>query len=87
MAIEQTIIGVVLTVALVIVVIFFALKLGKQAVLLLINSFLGLVVLVLINLFPFVNIDINIFSILITALGGIPGMVLLVLLSALGVAF
>ncbi|HZX20124.1 MAG TPA: pro-sigmaK processing inhibitor BofA family protein [archaeon] len=87
MAIEQTIIGIVLTVALAIIVIFFALKLGKQAVLLLINSFLGLVVLVLINLFPFVNIDINIFSVLITAIGGIPGIILLILLSALGIAF
>jgi len=85
--VENTIIGFVLTAALAVIVIFFALKLGKKAVLLLINGFLGLVVLVLLNLTPFVSIEINIFSVLIAALGGIPGLLLLILLSHLGIAF
>ncbi|MFH1391228.1 MAG: pro-sigmaK processing inhibitor BofA family protein [Candidatus Diapherotrites archaeon] len=81
------IIGFVLTAAVVIIAIFFALKLGKKIVVLLINSFLGLVVLVLLNFFPFVNIEINIWSVLITAFGGIPGIILLILLDLLGFAF
>ncbi|MCR4334991.1 MAG: pro-sigmaK processing inhibitor BofA family protein [archaeon] len=81
------IIGFVLTAVVVILAIFFALKLGKKIVILLINSFLGLVVLVLLNFFPFVNIEINLWSVLITAFGGIPGIILLVLLDVLGFAF
>ena len=85
--VENTIIGIVLTVILAIVVIYFALKLGKKLILLVINGFLGLVALVIINFTGFVNIDINIISVLIAALGGILGIVLLVLLSTLGIAF
>lgn len=85
--VENTIIGIVLTVALAIVVIYFALKLGKKLILLVINGFLGLVALVIINFTGFVNIDINIISVLIAALGGLLGIVLLILLSTLGIAF
>jgi len=81
------ILGFVLTAAVVIIAIFFALKLGKKIVVLLINSFLGLVVLVLLNFFPFVNIEINIWSVLITVFGGVPGIILLILLDLLGFAF
>ena len=85
--IEIPFLGPILVVLLVIVLIYFALKLGKQLAILLINSFLGLVALVLINLFPFIDIEINIWSILIAALGGIPGIILLAILSFLGIAF
>ena len=85
--VENTILGIVLTVALAAVVIFFALKLGKKLILLVINGFLGLVALVIINFTGFVNIDINIISVLIAALGGLLGIVLLILLSTLGIAF
>ena len=85
--VENTILGIVLTVALAIVVIFFALKLGKKLILLVINGFLGLVALVIINFTGFVTIDINIISVLIAALGGLLGIVLLILLSTLGIAF
>ncbi|MAG18258.1 MAG: sigmaK-factor processing regulatory BofA [Candidatus Diapherotrites archaeon] len=81
------ILGFVLTAIVVIIAIFFALKLGKKIVILLINSFIGLVVLVLLNFFPFIHIEINIWSVLITAFGGIPGIILLILLDLLGFAF
>ena len=62
-------------------------KFGKGLVWLLINSLVGLVILVLLNYFPFVNIVINIWSILIVVFGGIPGIILVILLSHFGIAF
>lgn len=50
-----------------------------------INSLVGLVLLVIVNFFPFINISINIWTILIVALGGIPGLLLLVLLELAGI--
>ncbi len=85
--VENIIIGTVLSVALAIVVLYFVFVLGKKIILLLINSFLGLVALVLLNFLPFVDLEINLFSVLIAALGGLPGVILLLLLSALGIAF
>ncbi|PIN85586.1 MAG: sigmaK-factor processing regulatory BofA [Candidatus Diapherotrites archaeon CG11_big_fil_rev_8_21_14_0_20_37_9] len=77
----------ILTAFLLVLVVFFALKLGKKLIVLAINSFLGLVVLVLLNFFPFVQVDINIWSILIAGLGGIPGILIIIILSTLGWAF
>jgi len=73
-----------LSVALLIIV---AWKLGKGLVLLLINSVVGMIILILLNYLPFVKITINIWSILIVAIGGIPGIALVVLLSHFGIAF
>ncbi|MEK6958137.1 MAG: pro-sigmaK processing inhibitor BofA family protein [archaeon] len=77
----------ILVLLLAVLLIYFALKLGKQLVLLLINSFIGLVILVILNFLPFASVEINVWSILITALGGIPGIILLIILSQLGIAF
>jgi len=87
MAITNPILGFVLTAILVVIVIFFALKLGKRIIILLINSFLGLIALVLLNYLAIINIEINIWSVLIAALGGLPGIILLILLDVLGIAF
>jgi hypothetical protein len=62
-------------------------KLGKGIFWLLINSVIGMGILILLNFLPFVSVVINIWSILIVALGGIPGIVLVVLLSHFGIAF
>jgi len=86
-AIPESIIGFVLTVFLAIIVFYFAFKLGKKVVILLLNSFVGLVLLVLVNFLPQVSIEIGIWSVLIVALGGIPGLILLILLNLLGIAF
>ena len=79
--------GPILTLLLLLVLIYIALRLGKSIVWLALNSLIGLVILVLINFLPFLNIDINIWSILIVAIGGIPGIALLILLDLLGIAF
>ena len=60
---------------------------GKSIVTLIINSVIGLVALLLLNLLPIVNITINIWSILIVALGGLPGLVVVIILSLLHIAF
>ncbi|MCR4369367.1 MAG: pro-sigmaK processing inhibitor BofA family protein [archaeon] len=87
MAVVEGVLGIALSVVLAIIVIFIALKLGKQVVVLVINSILGLVALVLLNYLPFVNVEINLWSVIITALAGIPGVILLILLDLLGIAF
>jgi len=79
--------GPLLTLLVLILVIFIAIKLGKEIVWLALNSVIGLIVLILINFLPFINIDINIWSILIVAIGGIPGIALVILLDLLGIAF
>lgn len=79
--------GPLLTIALFLIVLYIALKLGKSIIILLVNSIIGLVLLFVINLLPYINITINIWSILIVAIGGVPGLILLVLLDLLKIAF
>ncbi len=85
--IEIPFLGPLLVVLLAIVIIYFVLKLGKKVIVVVINSFIGLVVLALLNLLPFVDVQITIWSILIAGLGGIPGIILLLLLDYLDLAF
>ena len=79
--------GPILTVLIVLVLIFVALKLGKSIIWLLVNSVIGMAILVILNFLPFINVTINICNILIVVLGGIAGIALVVLLSAMGIAF
>ena len=87
MAISVAGLGPVLTIVVLAIAIYIALRLGKDIVWIAINSLIGLLILWLINLLPFINIDINIWSILIVVFGGIPGIALLILLDMLGIAF
>ncbi len=84
---EVLFLGPVLTFLFLIILVIAAWKLGKGIFWLLINSLVGMVILVVLNYLPFVNVTINIWSILIVALGGIPGIALVVLLSHFGIAF
>ena len=84
---EILFLGPILTFLFIVLLVIVALKLGKGLFWLLINSLVGMVILILLNFLPFVKITINIWSILIVALGGIPGIVLVVLLSHFGIAF
>ncbi|HLC78847.1 MAG TPA: pro-sigmaK processing inhibitor BofA family protein [archaeon] len=79
--------GPALTVLLVLALIFIALKMGKSIVWLLINSAIGIAILIILNFLPFINVTINIWSILIVVFGGIAGIALVILLSLLGIAF
>lgn len=85
--VEVVFLGPVLTVFLLVLVVFLIFKVGKALVWLLVNSVIGLVALLLTNILPAINIDITIWSILIVALGGLPGLLLLVGLDYFNIAF
>ena len=86
--VELIILGPVLTFVFLALVIFFVIAFGQGIMWLLINSVIGIIGLILVNLIPnFVNIPINVWSVLIVAFGGIPGFVLLILLDLLKIAF
>ncbi|HIH09321.1 MAG TPA: sigmaK-factor processing regulatory BofA [Candidatus Diapherotrites archaeon] len=79
--------GPIITAFIVLALVFIALKLGKSIIWLLINSAIGIIILLIINFFPFINITINIWSVLIAVFGGIPGIILLIVLDLLKIAF
>lgn len=85
--VEILFLGPVLTFLFMALLIIVVLKFGKGIVWLAINSLIGIVILILLNYLPFINIVINIWSVLIVALGGIPGLILVILLSHFGIAF
>ena len=85
--VEIFILGPIITIILLVIIIFITLKMGKSLAILIVNSVIGLVMLWLINLLPIVNVAINLWSILIVALGGVPGLILLVILDLLKIAF
>jgi len=51
------------------------------------NAVIGIIVLLIINMFLIQNVAINFFSIAIVALAGIPGVLLVLLLHFLGLTF
>jgi len=85
--VELLILGPILTFLFVALIVLVVWKFGEGLLWLLINSVLGIAAMVLLNFLPFVNIVINIWSVLIVALGGIPGLIIVVLLSHFGIAF
>lgn len=74
-------IGPGITLLLLFLVVFLALTASISLTALLINSIVGIVLLFLVNLFPQIEIPITIWSVLIVALGGVLGLVLLILLN------
>jgi hypothetical protein len=84
---EVLFLGPVLTFLFIVLLAVVAWKFGRGIVWLAINSLVGMVILILLNYLPFVNVVINVWSILIVALGGIPGIALVILLSHFGIAF
>ncbi len=84
---EIVYLGPLITIILLGVIIYLILRSGISIGSLIVNSVIGIILLLLINLFPIIDVDINIWSILIVALGGIPGLILVILLSMLGIAF
>ncbi|MDO8428851.1 MAG: pro-sigmaK processing inhibitor BofA family protein [Candidatus Diapherotrites archaeon] len=84
---SYVLLGPVLTAIFLAIVILCVILFGKWLILLIINSAIGIVALILVNILPVVNIQINIWSILIVVLGGIPGFMLLIILDVLKIAF
>ncbi len=84
---EILILGPLLSFIFLAILVVVALKFGKDIVWLIINSVIGIIFLIVINFLPVVNITINIWSVLIAVFGGIPGIILLIILDLLKVAF
>ncbi len=84
---ELVVLGPVLAFVFLALVILFVIFFGRGIVWLVINSVIGIVALILVNILPVVNIPINIWTVLIVVFGGIPGFVLLILLDVLKIAF
>jgi len=85
--VEFLIIGPVLATIFLVLVVLFVIFFGKGIIWLVINSVIGLVALLIVNLLPIVNVTINIWSVLIVAFGGILGLILVIALSVLQIAF
>lgn len=77
----------ILTIVFSIVILYVIFKLLKSLTMLLIHSVGALILLFLINSVLGFNIAINAFSILAVALGGLPGLILVLILHVLGLAF
>ncbi|MEK6902871.1 MAG: hypothetical protein AABX02_04780, partial [archaeon] len=63
--VEFITLGPILSVVLLALLIIIALKFGKSIVWLVLNSLIGMLFLIVVNFLPFINITINIWSILI----------------------
>jgi pro-sigmaK processing inhibitor BofA len=70
-----------------VLILYILFKIMKSLLKLLVNSIVSLILLFLLNMFFGLGVDINIFSILIVALAGFPGLLLVLILHFLGIAF
>jgi inhibitor of the pro-sigma K processing machinery len=78
------IIGLAILVIFIIVGIVILVKIGGLLLRILLHVILGWIFLVLVNLFPYVNIPINILTILVAGFGGVFGVILMLIAQALG---
>lgn len=77
--------GPIIAVILLLLVIFIGVNMGGLLFTLLINSIIGIGLLVILNFLPFIEVKINIWTVLIVAFGGILGVVILVILDLIGI--
>jgi len=76
--------GILLFVILAVVIVYLILKTARYFI---VNTILGLIILVLGNIILKLGIAYSASAILVCAIGGIPGAILVILLHVLGVAF
>ena len=74
-----------LILAIIVIVVLF--RVARNIPALIGNAVIGVIILVLLNLFLSPPVVINIWSILISAIGGIAGVIIVVVLHFLGIAF
>ncbi len=79
------ILGPLLSLIFLVAVVYVAMTLTGKVLWLVVNGAVGFALLWLVNLLPLIKIDINIWSILVVVFGGIPGLVLLILLNLIGI--
>ena len=80
-------IGEIVGLVLAIVVAVLLYKVLKGATGLLVNAVIGVVVLWLLDIFISPPVTINLWSVLIAAIGGLPGVLIVIVLHFLGIAF
>jgi len=76
----------ILGLVLAIIILYLLFRIIKSATYILVNSVIGIILFFLLNMIG-INVKIDLFSIAIAAIGGIPGVVLVVILHLLGLAF
>ncbi|MDP2666661.1 MAG: pro-sigmaK processing inhibitor BofA family protein [Candidatus Diapherotrites archaeon] len=82
---EVLVLGPILSFVLLVLLVAIGLRFVGSVFWLLVNSLIGVIALAILNLAPVVDIPINIWTVLIAAIGGIPGIILLLLLDVFGI--
>lgn len=77
--------GPIIALLLLIMVVFLEINVSGLLFTLMVNGIVGVVLLVILNFLPFIDIKINVWSVIICALGGIAGVIILVILDLVGV--
>ena len=77
--------GPVISLILLLLIVWVGVNIAGSLTGLIINSIIGLAILILLNLVPGINVKISIWSVLIVAFGGIPGIILVLLLHYAGI--
>ena len=78
-------IGLAVIVVIAIIGILILLKIGSLLLKLLVHAIFGWILLVIVNFIPYINIPVNILTILIAGIGGVFGVILLLIAQALGI--
>jgi inhibitor of the pro-sigma K processing machinery len=83
---KEIVIGPVLVIVLLLLVVLVGVSSPNWLIGLIVNGIVGVIILVIINaLFKAIEVPINIWTILIAAIGGLLGVILLILLNLVGV--
>jgi len=77
-------VGIALLIIFIIVGVVILVKIGGLLLRILLHVILGWILLFLVNLFPYVNIPINILTVLVAGFGGVFGVILLLIAQVLG---
>ena len=77
-------VGIAILIIFIIIGVLILVKIGGLLLRILLHAILGWILLFLVNLFPYVNIPINILTILVAGFGGVFGVIVLLIAQALG---
>ena len=77
-------VGIAILIIFIIIGVVILVKIGGLLLRILLHAILGWILLFLVNLFPYVNIPINILTILVAGFGGVFGVIVLLIAQALG---
>lgn len=86
MVIESFLVGILLVI-LVVVGLIILFKAAGIIIKILLHMALGFILLFIVDLIPFIHVPLNIITVLVAGFGGVFGVVLLIILSALGITW